>query len=990
MADDSTLLQGEQAAKVITNNLLLRDSFDNSNALMAIKFGGDIQEFDGEDASFTLRFKATAAQGNFAIDRHLLNFVCTSDESGAVPAITFNDYKIWNETNDGPNSKLNADLLDGRHATEFKDRYGYHHFVHQVAPANKTDEKNWVKIATLSVRRIGTRTDLNYDATGVPAYGGVFKYSGNGVFGVSTDDVVIPGGNIQSVTQALATMDIREQFKLNTPPFIDEYDPDVFHTTNILTEGVYNGTLRGCVTLLKDDHPTTFDFHLGLFEDSYSANTKDTGEDGGWTAVKKYFYVSLHDETLPFLTDDAVYTVSNDDDNLNKGFIDESQVNQDTDDLNNDKDKGIVNDAYSASYPGFPQYSWGYEYTSGQNGGHATKIYQNDVLEEPPLATTNAMANLYFTKPDGKKAEMLRKLKLTYGNDYKLALESELERLKKLGLAMADVDNSGSSNGASDPKVELDNEVKEFQTIVHKADGQDDDEFKADDFGDNVKEPSIDDAMDGKNHLKKTLVDMNNLKDVHNGPLSRIDIDNPDKRGYYKYPPATMQDVEPYNKTRMRKPFPPANSKGEKDAYQTYIDIMRLYHIATRVDMVDGVEVVTHIYELYMAIDKTMEIRIQPYMSTGCLMYNFNECIQTADLPKDARFIRPKSIYDNRYASVRHRHYDYERRIWELSLEADQMWRNFQNYVKLDQGIDNANKVLLTDRNGKVYPAEDNMVRHSEPTDVNKDTGEGPRRTGGRVLITTDPNVNDAAHKNDITPYPFNDPNYPVTSIENTPPSDTVKCSCVDESDITIYELYQLKGISHNIQAELEALWTAIETESKDIWDGIEKIWEALDKLGTILGTLEGAMGNFVRKTGDKMTGSLWIDYAGNDFEEAPPGYDDNNDPKGESFCGVKFYSTDTKNTPVHGGYLYGATPRTSVGLGVQKNPGKDREQDWVLAITQESVDSGVACSLNGTQITFSVNGREDGVTDENGKTFTIDFRKVYEKVYGTYPYAGS
>ncbi len=971
MADDSTLLQGEQAAKVITNNLLLRDSFDNSNALMAIKFGGDIQESDGEDADFTLRFKATEAQGNFAIDRHLLNFVCTSDESGAVPAITFNNYKIWNETNDGPNSGLNADLLDGRHATEFKDRYGYHHFVHQVAPANKADEKNWVKIATLSVRRIGTRTDLNYDATGVPAYGGVFKYSGNGVFGVSTDDVVIPGGNIQSVTQALATMDIREQFKLNTPPFIDEYDPDVFHTTNILTEGVYNGTLRGCVTLLKDDNPTTFDFHLGLFENSYSADTKDTGEDGGWTAVKKYFYVSLHDETLPFLTDDVVYTISNDDDNLNKGFIDESQVNEDTDDLNNDKDNGIVNDAYSASYPKFPQYSWGYEYTSGQNGGHATKIYQNDVLGVP-AATTNAMANLYFTKPDGKKAEMLRKLKLTYGNDYKLALESELERLKKLGLAMADVDNSGSSNGASDPKVELDNEVKEFQTIVHKADGENDDKFDSGDFDDNVKDTAVHDAMKAQDGVKKTLVDMNNLKDVHNGPLSRIDIDKPDKRGYYKYPPATMQDVEPYNKTRMRKPFPPANSKGEKDAYQTYIDIMRLYHIATRVDMVDGVEVVTHIYELYMAIDKTMEIRIQPYMSTGCLMYNFNECIQTADLPKDARFIRPKSIYDNRYASVRHRHYDYERRIWELSLEADQMWKNFQNYVKLDQGIDNANKVLLTDRNGKVYPAEDNMVRHSEPTDVNKDTGEGPRRTGGRVLITTDPNVNDPAHKNDITPNPFNDPNYPITSIENTPPSDTVKCSCVDESDITIYELYQLKGITHNIEDELGALWTAIETESGKIWDGIEKIWEALDKLGNILSTLEGAMGNFVRKTGDIMTGSLWIQYDGNTFKEGPTEYESK-----ETFGGVKFFSNTAGAK--HGGYLYGATGHTSVGLGVQKYPGRDREPDWVLAIQQQAVDSGVACSFNGSKLSFAIDGRKDDANDTNTDVRTIDFERLYD-----------
>lgn len=48
MADNSIILQEEQTSKVLTNNLLLRDSFDNSSALMAIKFGGDIQESDGD------------------------------------------------------------------------------------------------------------------------------------------------------------------------------------------------------------------------------------------------------------------------------------------------------------------------------------------------------------------------------------------------------------------------------------------------------------------------------------------------------------------------------------------------------------------------------------------------------------------------------------------------------------------------------------------------------------------------------------------------------------------------------------------------------------------------------------------------------------------------------------------------------------------------------------------------------------------------------
>jgi hypothetical protein len=32
----------------------------------------------------------------------------------------------------------------------------------------------------------------------------------------------------------------------------------------------------------------------------------------------------------------------------------------------------------------------------------------------------------------------------------------------------------------------------------------------------------------------------------------------------------------------------------------------------------------------------------------------------------------------------------------ELTLEADQIWKNFKNYVAIDQGMDNANKVMLT------------------------------------------------------------------------------------------------------------------------------------------------------------------------------------------------------------------------------------------------------------------------------------------------------
>ena len=259
---------------------------------------------------------------------------------------------------------------------------------------------------------------------------------------------------------------------------------------------------------------------------------------------------------------------------------------------------------------------------------------------------------------------------------------------------------------------------------------------------------------------------------------------------------------------------------------------MRLYHVDTRVDTIDGVKVTTHTFELYMAIDEKMEIRIQPYMSNACIVHNFQPCLQEADLPK-TKFIRPKSIYDNRYASVRHRHYDYERRIWELTLETDQVWKNFKRYLTIDQGMDNKNKVMLTDSQGKVYAAEDNMVRHCEPTVKNPDTGEEKRREGGRVLITS--KESDHTIENCSTPLPS---------------------SCVDESSVTIDELYALKGINGNIQDQID-----------NIWGNVDDVWTTLDALGDLLDALIKAIaafkasgaGDYVKRFGDRMTGGLWM-----------------------------------------------------------------------------------------------------------------------------------
>lgn len=76
----------------------------------------------------------------------------------------------------------------------------------------------------------------------------------------------------------------------------------------------------------------------------------------------------------------------------------------------------------------------------------------------------------------------------------------------------------------------------------------------------------------------------------------------------------------------MRKALPKNNDVDQGDKYQSYIDIMRLYHVNTIVEPLDELQVVTHMFELYMVIDTKTEVRIQPYMSSACFMYNFNEC----------------------------------------------------------------------------------------------------------------------------------------------------------------------------------------------------------------------------------------------------------------------------------------------------------------------------------------------------------------------------
>ena len=129
------------------------------------------------------------------------------------------------------------------------------------------------------------------------------------------------------------------------------------------------------------------------------------------------------------------------------------------------------------------------------------------------------------------------------------------------------------------------------------------------------------------------------------------------------------------------------------------------------------------------------------------------------------------------------------------------------------------------------------------------------------------------------------------------------------------------------------------------------------------------------------MTGSLWIQYDGKAFKEVPGDYDQN-----ESFCGVKFFSKDS--AAQKGGYIYGASHNSCVGLGVPKDKGTDREEDWALAVTPDidNADDPIPIMINGTKIMFTEGGRIDGST---ATTFTIDFKKIqkfYHDQVGGYP----
>lgn len=861
-----------QSATVLTNELRLHDWH---RAYMAITFGDS--DVDGGYGYLNVKYKANEEKMDYILDRSTFNF--------AGPTIlTLNDYKIWHENNDGPNSGLNADLLDGKHAVEFKDRYGYHHFMHMFIPTT-TQKKHFVKIASFTTRKIGAAPDFNKQGT--PPYSGAFEYTGNGVTGVTTNDVVVPGGSNIYAEEALRALMVKDQvagFKANTPYNLDEHDPDLFHTTQMLTNGIYNGTLRGCVSILKSGHPTTFDFHIGLFEDPLCK------ESDAWKAVNQYFYVSLHDETLPFLNETVADwgTGIFEDLLLNIGVLD-GHTNDNTDDMNGETrdSNGHVVDGYNPDYPNkFPSYAW------------------DDVAR-----FTGRNSNVSIVSPSVKPA--IRAIMAEHHGSVDSVLASQVSAITAMASTVA--------NSTEEYDKDLDD------IMIVAADG-----------GITFKLPDVEVGQDS--YSTKGLTSDTKMYYKHARPKMTVDLEK-GIYGNYNNVAKTMQDEYPFDANRKRKAFPADNRKDQGDSYQQFIDIMRLYHVASRTDVIDNVSVDTHIFDLYIATDGKAEVRVQPYVSSACILYNFEPCLQEGELPAK-KFLRPKSIYDNRYASVKHRHYDYERRIWELSLEIDSIWKDFSNYVAIDQGINNAKKVLMTDIKGKVFAADDNFERHCEP--VNE------RRMGNKVLITKLENVQSNIDG--------------IISEVN---------ACIAESSITTDELAQLEGITENIQNALSKLRKAINYLAERVQACEEAICAlalAIKGIGEQLTAMEKKMDDFVKKPGDQMTGSLWMKYDGKTYKDDPAGYE-----KPESFVGVKFFSG--ASGAQHGGYLYGATKESHVGLGVERVPGAGAQADWALAVTPDiDKPGGHAMMLNGTRIQFTKNGRGSGGTVS---TFNLDFEKL-------------
>lgn len=604
------------SSTVLTNELTLHDF---KGVKISITYG-DANLENGYSYS-SINYRANDEMLTMNIDRDIFNFSTTE--------ITLRNKKIWNEFNQGPESGMNSDMLDGLHALDFKDRLGTHHFNHAVAASSK----KFVKIATFTPRRVGTPPGYNSEGT--------YPYSG-----IFADQVIASLANNDKITN----------FIEDTPDYLDytKASIDAFDHTRMMSNGVYNGVFRGTITMLKNKLPTTFDIHIGLFEDPKNKNND------AWTSLKKFFYISLHDNNIPFLEPKTTTY--------------------------------ILDEGNKSSRQGFAQTSDEEEY---------------DAIDTVQDINGNIVD-------------------------------------------MADVKLD----------ITLPNLDKEYYKYI-AADGEDDEipDFMTEGMTKEQKKELIEQRKKMKEYLSsKEVVSLPTTNHAHERET--------DYSGYYTPHDPTKNDY-------VAKKFPPKTVP--LNSYKKPIDLLRLYYIKSDTAEVDGYTVVTHKWELYLATDEDTEFHIQPYMSESCLLHQYQRPIRENELPfadsddsTNKHYINPKSIYDERYASDDHRHYDYEKRIDDMDEEIEEIWKSFDYYVLIAQGENNAKKILMTDENGNVVCVKDNLERHQDR-----------RRNGERVLVSD------------------------------------CEC-CISESNITLDELAQLAGIRSNIQVQIDNLLNVMGSISDD------------------------------------------------------------------------------------------------------------------------------------------------------------------------------
>lgn len=262
------------------------------------------------------------------------------------------------------------------------------------------------------------------------------------------------------------------------------------------------------------------------------------------------------------------------------------------------------------------------------------------------------------------------------------------------------------------------------------------------------------DKTNKKVNVRDTAVEEKGGGAVMLAAITQSEDDHPHSR-----PPVDCSDYatppDPSKNDYISQIFPPVIDPGF--GYQKHLEGFRLYHAQSFEDILDGVKVVTHRFELYMAVDTKMEVHVQPYMSSSCVFYNYQKPLSESELPQ-GQYLRPYSIYDNRYSHVEHRHRNYEGKIEKMDSEIEEIWSVFDEYVCLDQGKDNASKVMMTDSTGKVVAVKDNFERHQDN-----------RRHKERVLVTN-------------------------------------KDGCISEAGITTKELAQLDNVRSNIQDQIDEL----------------------------------------------------------------------------------------------------------------------------------------------------------------------------------------